>query len=108
MITASQLSGGINSSQIEEIPWKILVVDDEASIRRIVAFRLQQNGYQILTATNGVEALEMFNQTLPDLVIVDLMLPEMSGFELTEQIRKKSYVPLKATILLIDATSSTT
>src|SRR3990167_7442375 len=93
MITASQLSGGINSSQIEEIPWKILVVD-EASIRRIVAFRLQQNGYQILTATNGVEALEMFNQTLPDLVIVDLMLPEMSGFELTEQIRKKSYVPL--------------
>ncbi len=80
--------------QIDEIHWKVLVVDDEAAIRRIVAFRLQQNGYQVLTATNGVEALEVFNQTLPDLVIIDLMLPEMSGFELTEQIRKKSYVPI--------------
>ncbi|OGI08973.1 MAG: hypothetical protein A3I68_03810 [Candidatus Melainabacteria bacterium RIFCSPLOWO2_02_FULL_35_15] len=80
--------------QSNEIPWKVLVVDDEAAIRRIVAFRLQQNGYQILTAVNGVEALEIFNQTLPDLVIIDLMLPEMSGFELTEQIRKKSYVPI--------------
>lgn len=80
--------------QLNEIPWKVLVVDDEAAIRRIVAFRLQQNGYQILTAVNGVEALEIFNQTLPDLVIIDLMLPEMSGFELTEQIRKKSYVPI--------------
>ena len=73
---------------------KILVVDDEASIRRIVAFRLQHGGYQVLTSTNGVEALEIFNQTLPDLVIIDLMLPEMGGFELTEQIRKKSYVPI--------------
>lgn len=80
--------------QIDELPWKVLVVDDEAAIRRIVAFRLQQNGYQVLTATNGVEALEAFNQNYPDLVIIDLMLPEMSGFELTEQIRKKSYVPI--------------
>lgn len=96
MVIATQTVPGSNvppKSQ-DELPWKVLVVDDEASIRRIVAFRLQQKGYNILTATNGVEALEMFNQNLPDLVIVDLMLPEMSGFELTEQIRKKSYVPL--------------
>lgn len=90
--------------QQETIPWKILVVDDEAAIRRIVAFRLQQNGYQVLTATNGVEALETFNQTLPDLVIIDLMLPEMGGFELTEQIRKKSYVP----ILILSAANDET
>ena len=77
-----------------QIPWKVLVVDDEASIRRIVAFRLQQQGYEVLTAINGVEALETFNQTLPDLIIIDLMLPEMGGFELTDQIRKKSYVPI--------------
>lgn len=80
--------------QVDQLPWKILVVDDEASIRRIVTFRLQQNGYQVLCAANGVEALETFNQTFPDLVIIDLMLPEMCGFDLTEQIRKKSYVPL--------------
>lgn len=96
MVIATQTVPGSNipPKTQEELPWKVLVVDDEASIRRIVAFRLQQKGYNILTATNGIEALEMFNQNLPDLVIVDLMLPEMSGFELTEHIRKKSYVPL--------------
>lgn len=84
----------MSTKRAGEIPWKVLVVDDEASIRRIVAFRLQHNGYNVLTAANGIEALEVFNQTLPDLVIIDLMLPEMGGFELVEQIRKKSYVPL--------------
>lgn len=95
MITATQLPmSSVETKVQEKIPWKVLVVDDEASIRRIVAFRLQQEGYQVLTASNGVEALEIFNQTLPDLVIIDLMLPEMCGFDLTEQIRKKSFVPL--------------
>ncbi len=94
MLTAEAPVLNAPQKQANEIPWKVLVVDDEAAIRRIVAFRLQQNGYNILTAANGVEALEVFNQTLPDLVIIDLMLPEMSGFELTEQIRKKSYVPI--------------
>ena len=102
MVIAAPITN-INLKQLE-IPWKILIVDDEAAIRRIVAFRLQQSGYQIVTATNGVEALESFNQTYPDLVIIDLMLPEMSGFELTEQIRKKSYVPL---IILSAATDET-
>ncbi len=95
MLTAIQAPvTTLTPKKTEDIPWKVLIVDDEASIRRILAFRLQQKGYQILTAVNGVEALELFNQTLPDLVIIDLMLPEMCGFELTEQIRKKSYVPL--------------
>ena len=95
MLTAAQAPiTTLSPKKVEDIPWKVLIVDDEASIRRILAFRLQQKGYQILTATNGVEAFELFNQTLPDLVIIDLMLPEMCGFELTEQIRKKSYVPL--------------
>ena len=95
MITATESPiSNSGQKQLTEIPWKVLVVDDESAIRRIVSFRLQQNGYQILNAANGVEALEIFNQSLPDLVIIDLMLPEMSGFELTEQIRKKSYVPI--------------
>jgi len=95
MLTATETPVlNISPKQSDSVPWKVLVVDDEAAIRRIVAFRLQQNGYQVLTAINGVEALETFNQTFPDLVIIDLMLPEMSGFELTEQIRKKSYVPI--------------
>lgn len=84
----------INNEVEKDLKWKILLVDDEPSIRRIVSFRLQQSKFEVLTAANGVEALEVFNQTLPDLVIVDLMLPEMSGFDLTDQIRKKSFVPL--------------
>jgi len=94
MVTTVEAPIQSQQKQTTEIPWKILVVDDEASIRRIVAFRLQQSGYQVVTASNGVEAWETFNQCYPDLVIIDLMLPEMSGFELTEQIRKKSYVPI--------------
>lgn len=86
--------GSVSLKQVNEVHWKILIVDDEPTIRRIVAFRLQQSEYQVITSVNGVEALELFNQTFPDLVIVDLMMPEMSGFELVEQIRKKSYVPL--------------
>ena len=93
MIQATALVSNVGVKQLD-IPWKILVVDDEAAIRRIVAFRLQQGGYQVLAATNGVEALETFSQSLPDLVIVDLMLPGVDGFELIEQIRKKSYVPI--------------
>ena len=94
VIAAQTLPATADIKQQDVIPWKILVIDDEAAIRRIVTFRLQHSGYNVLSAANGVEALEIFNQTLPDLVIVDLMLPEMGGFEVVEQIRKKSYVPL--------------
>lgn len=82
------------SKEQGQIKWKILVVDDEPAIRRIIAFRLEEKGYEVITAANGVEALETYNQNLPDLVIIDLMLPQMGGFELTDQIRKKSFVPL--------------
>ena len=62
MITTTEAPvSNISSKQYESIPWKVLVVDDESAIRRIVAFRLKQNGYQVSTATNGVEALEFFN-----------------------------------------------
>ena len=104
MAVANTTLLNVGAKQLDQIAWKILIVDDEAAIRRIVAFRLQQGGYQTLSASNGVEALETFNQTFPDLVIVDLMLPEMTGFELVEQIRKKSYVPL---IILSASTDET-
>jgi len=94
MAIANAPVGSVISKQLEQTVWKVLIVDDEAAIRRIVAFRLQQSGYTVLTSTNGVEALETFAQNFPDLVIIDLMLPEMGGFELIEQIRKKSYVPI--------------
>src|SRR3974390_1002900 len=73
---------------------KILVVDDEASIRRIPATRLKMAGYNVATAADGQEALDQFNQFQPDLVILDVMLPKMDGYEVCREIRKTSDTPI--------------
>ena len=57
----------------------ILVVDDEASIRRILETRLSMIGYQVVTASDGEEALEAFRRTEPDLVVLDVMMPKLDG-----------------------------
>ena len=55
---------------------KILVVDDEASIRRILETRLKMAGYNVVTAEDGEEAVDLFNKTNPDIVILDVMMPK--------------------------------
>jgi OmpR family response regulator RpaB len=69
-------------------PDKILVVDDEASIRRILETRLKLAGFNVVTAGDGQEALEHFHSFQPDLVILDVMLPKMDGYEVCREIRK--------------------
>ena len=73
---------------------KILVVDDEKPISDIITFNLQNEGYQIEKAYDGVQALEVFEAVQPDLVILDLMLPKMDGLEVCREIRKQSAVPV--------------
>src|SRR6185369_1581333 len=73
---------------------KVLVVDDEASIRRILETRLKLAGYNVETAADGQEALDQFNQFQPDLVILDVMLPKMDGYEVCREIRKTSDTPI--------------
>jgi OmpR family response regulator RpaB len=73
---------------------KILVVDDEASIRRILETRLKIAGYNVVTAEDGEEAVELFNKTNPDLVILDVMMPKMDGYGVTREIRRVSDVPI--------------
>ncbi len=73
---------------------KILVVDDEASIRRILETRLKMAGYNVVTAEDGEEAVEMFNKTNPDIVILDVMMPKMDGYGVTREIRRVSDVPI--------------
>lgn len=73
---------------------KVLVVDDEASIRRILETRLKLAGYNVATAADGQEALEQFNSFQPDLVILDVMLPKMDGYEVCREIRKTSDTPI--------------
>jgi len=67
---------------------KILLVDDEPDILEIVGYNLTNEGYQIFTGENGVEAVKLAKKHKPHLIILDVMMPEMDGIEACEQIRK--------------------
>jgi len=73
---------------------RILVVDDEASIRRILETRLKMVGYEVITAADGEEAVEAYQKHNPDLVILDVMMPKMDGYGVTREIRKTSETPI--------------
>jgi len=76
---------------------KILLVDDEIDILEIVGYNLKQEGYTIYTAENGIEAIQKATKIEPNLIILDVMMPEMDGIEACEQLRK---IPeLKQTII---------
>lgn len=66
----------------------ILVVDDDEQILELVQIHLQQEGYNVIKAHNGIEALDATLDILPDLAVVDVMMPEMDGFTLTKELRK--------------------
>ncbi len=66
---------------------KIFVVDDDASIRELLEINLKYRGYEVSTAANGKEALRILKNDIPDLVILDVMMPEMDGWELCKILR---------------------
>jgi len=67
---------------------KILVVDDEPDIVELIAFNLEAEGYAVITATSGLEALNRARAILPDLIVLDLMLPELDGLAVCEILRR--------------------
>ena len=82
--------------------YKILVVDDEVDIVKFIGDYLTEEGYEVIKAYNGVEALDKMRQNRPDLVVLDIMLPGLDGFEVCKQIRTESTVP----ILMVTAKDS--
>ncbi len=73
---------------------KILVVDDEISIRRILETRLSMIGYTVVTASDGDEALAVYKKELPNLIILDIMMPKLDGYGVCQEIRKDSDIPI--------------
>lgn len=82
---------------------RLLVVDDDRSIREIVQMSLEEEGYIVDTAVDAEAALEAIRRNAPDLLILDVMLPGMNGFDLTREIRRSSNLP----IILLTAKTDT-
>ncbi|MBI2863401.1 MAG: response regulator transcription factor [Chloroflexi bacterium] len=73
---------------------RILLVDDDPDIRRILSFNLESDGYKVMAAPTGRDALQAVSRKVPDLAIVDLLLPDMHGFEVCREIKKFLNVPI--------------
>jgi len=74
---------------ISPVPHRILVVDDEEAVRDVFALMLQEEGYEVTTAENGFDALLKLKQLRPDVIVSDLNMPKMSGFEFLSVIRRR-------------------
>ena len=72
----------------------ILTADDDPQLLRLIARNLQFEGYDVLTASDGKQALELIEQHVPDLVVLDVMMPKMDGFTVCQQVREFSSVPI--------------
>jgi DNA-binding response OmpR family regulator len=73
---------------------RILVVDDEVRMVRFIRLNLEHDGFQVIEAYNGMQALERMRTSLPDLVLLDVMMPDIDGFEVLRTIREISQVPV--------------
>src|SRR5437763_8674819 len=73
---------------------RILVVDDEHAVQKLLAFPLRKDGYDVVAATTGSEARDRFRESEFDLVVLDVMLPQVDGFEVCRQLRARSSVPI--------------
>ncbi len=74
--------------------YRILVVDDEKRMVRFIRLNLEHDGFEVIEAYNGREALERVREDLPDLVLLDVMMPEMDGFEVLRLLREFSEIPV--------------
>ena len=74
--------------------YKILIADDEAEIRSLLGLYLENDGYTIVEAKDGAEAVIKFREEKPDMCVLDIMMPEMDGYHVLKRIREESNVPV--------------
>jgi DNA-binding response OmpR family regulator len=73
---------------------KVLVIDDDINICELIKLYLEKEGYEIMTANNGIKAIEAFKEHTPSIVILDIMLPGVDGWQVCREIRKVSSIPI--------------
>jgi DNA-binding response OmpR family regulator len=88
------MTAGVHSSGERGMPKTILVVDDKANVRTLVRDYLTEQGFHVLAADNGQNALYAARHEKPDLILLDIMMPEMDGFEFIRAYRKESETPI--------------
>lgn len=87
---------------------KILIVDDEADVVRLIQFRLEKEGFEVISCGDGQTAIKMAEEEKPDLVILDIMMPLMDGMEVLRQIRSRRLTSRIPVIMLTAKTTSIT
>lgn len=88
------------------MPFKILVVDDDLGTRLSISDYLELSGYEVVTANDGQQGLVMVNKHHPDLIVTDIIMPEMNGYELVRQVRQQPLFRLLPVILLTARTQT--
>jgi CheY-like chemotaxis protein len=73
---------------------RVLVVDDDASIRELLATALEDDGYEVVPATNGQDALSVVERWRPDVIVLDLMMPVMDGWTFAKRLRERDQIPI--------------
>jgi DNA-binding response OmpR family regulator len=76
--------------------WKVLVVDDERSILNILRIKLRVAGYEVITASGGLEALALVDSASPDIMLLDIIMPDIDGFQVLQDLRSCSNLPVIA------------
>ncbi len=93
-LAVAQVRTWQHEESIMEHVTQVLVVDDEPMVREVLARYLEKEGFAVATAEDGLEALARFGESRPDLVLLDLMLPHLNGFEVFQQMREVAKVPV--------------
>jgi DNA-binding response OmpR family regulator len=73
---------------------RVLVVDDEPGIGKVLRIKLNLSGYEVMSTTSGAEAIELIRAQEPDVLLLDILMPDMTGLEVLEQVRAFSQVPV--------------